>query len=167
MKNLFLLILALVISTSLAGLHFQDPININFKNNHAELNNNTFSLSAQNLTETFTRRYFIEEGNKINVYNIKGSIKFIGWDRDYIEVTVFKKANHHKCELDNVDIQVNYRDGLTIETINHANRSRVTVNYIIRIPQSVYIGEVLTKGKIRWKNISESMKKNSSYLVKR
>ncbi|MCK4694820.1 MAG: hypothetical protein KAT74_03615 [Candidatus Cloacimonetes bacterium] len=167
MKIIFLFIVILLICSSSAGLHFQDPININFKNNHAELNNNTFSLSAQNLTETFTNRYNIEEGNKINVYNIKGSIKFIGWDRDYVEVTAFKRANHHKCELDNVDIQVNYRDGLTIETINHANRSKVTVNYIIRIPRFIYIGEVLTKGKIRWKNISESMKKNSSYLVKR
>ena len=151
MKTLFLLIVTLL-AVNLTGLRCPELDTRNVSTNHKKRNVTSTSF-AEKSTEIFTSRYKIKKGNTINVYNFKGSIKLIGWNRDYVEIKAVKNAQGYRNDLEKIDILANSRNGLTIQTIDNTGNSKVIVNYTIRIPKSCIIGNIVTKGKISYKNL--------------
>lgn len=151
MKTIFLLIVTLL-AVNLTGLRCPEPDTGNVSTNYKKRNVTSASF-VEKSTEIFTNRYKIKKGNTINVYNFKGSIKLIGWDRNYVEVKAVKKAQGYGNDLDKIDILANSGNGLTIQTIDNMGNSKVIVNYTIKIPKFCVIGNIVTKGKISYKNL--------------
>ena len=115
-------------------------------------------------TEKFKQTIDIYDDIGINVHNTNGSIKITGWDKNYLEIYVIKKTNKSYCELKKVLIDINVEKGLTIKTRNHSDDPKVVVNYEIKVPEKVYIGDITTdKGKIIIKNVAGSL---STYKTK-
>jgi len=167
--KLMLIIFIVLCSLNLTGYN----INNNRQTSHHNMNNinndilNKRSLSTNYIntkTEKFKQTIDIYDDTAINVHNINGSIKITGWDKNYLEIYAIKKTNRSFCELKKVLIDVNVEQGLTINTRNNSDDPEVVVNYVIKVPDKVYIGDVTTDdGKIIIKNVAGSL---TTYKIK-
>ena len=171
MKTLkFVLIIFIVLcSFSLTGSNLNNYRQTSFRNikntNNDILNKRSLSANYINTkTERFKQTVDILDETAINVHNTNGSIKITGWDKNYLEVYAIKKTNKSCCELEKVHININVEKDLTIITRNHSDDPGVIVNYVIKVPDKVYIGDVTTnEGKIVIKNVAGSL---TTYKIK-
>jgi len=166
MKVLFI-VLVFLISLDLTAL--SKELSINSNNNITENLSNKISVIEN--TESYTRsvntNYAIRPDEKLNVYNLNGSIKFIGWDKDYVKITAVKKVFRNSCDLDCIQMTLNTFNGLIIETINISNDKRARIDYIINVPKNTIIGDILSNGKIQYENLPNKVLSNIRRLSNR
>ena len=118
--------------------------------------------ALSNAEEEFHQTYKVEADTEVEVKNINGDVHISGWDEDYVDVRALKRTKRGQRELDMVTIEVHIDDVMKIETV-HGKRSqdddtffkrvfggmgmsspKVTVEYTIRIPESVILGKANT-----------------------
>lgn len=125
------------------------------------------SFDHQVPAKTFSRGYFSDHQTEkiykilkvdgdisLNVHNTNGSINISGWKKDYIEVSAVKETHKRSRELEKVEIVFSENNGFTIVTKNLDDDTDVIVNYIIRIPRNVNMGDIFTdRGQVIITNI--------------
>ena len=91
----------------------------------------------------------IKPGSSLNVKNTRGNICIIRWDNDYVDITATKKSRHWKNALQYIDIIIYKQNGLNIETKYNAENLSASVDYLIKVPGNIQIGNVTTqKGRV-------------------
>jgi len=165
--KILMLVLVLLISLNLSAL-----ANVRSNNSHSNLTENTshkFSAfeNRKAYTKSINTNYSIKQGEKLNVYNLNGSIKFIGWNKQHIKITAIKKVFRNCCDLNDLQMILSTLNGLTIETINDSNDDRARIDYIINVPKNILIGEVYTRDNIKFKNLPNDILDNIRRLSNR
>jgi len=119
--------------------------------------------ALSNAEEEFHQTYRVKVNTEVEVKNINGDVHISGWDEDYVDVRALKRTKRDQSELDKVTIEVRIDDVMKIETVHKKHSQddddtffkrvfgnmglsspKVTVEYTIRIPQSVILGRVET-----------------------
>ena len=141
----------------------------NFNTNLTEHISNKISVmeNIETYTKSINTNYSIKPGEKLNVYNLNGSIKFIGWNKHYIKITAIKKVFKNCCDLNDIHLTLNTLNGLNIETINNSTDGRARIDYIINIPKSTIIGDIFTKRDIQYENLPNKVLDNIKRLSNR
>lgn len=165
--KILILLLVLLISLNLTAL-----ANVRLNNSNSNLTENiSHKFSTIENRKAFTKstntNYSIKQGEKLNVYNLNGSIKFIGWNKQYIKITAIKKVFKNCCDLNDLHMTLNTLNGLTIETINNSHDSRARIDYIINVPKNILFGEIFTRGNIKFKNLPNDILGNIRRLSNR
>ncbi|MCK5051867.1 MAG: hypothetical protein KAS53_09100 [Candidatus Cloacimonetes bacterium] len=165
--KILILVLVLLISLNLSAL-----ANVRLNNYNSNLTENIshkFSTieNEKAYTKSTNTNYLIKQGEKLNVYNLNGSIKFIGWNKHYIKITAIKKVFRNCCDLNDLHMTLNTLNGLSIETINNSNDSRARIDYIINVPRNILFGEIFTRGNIKVKNLPNDIIGNIRRLSNR
>lgn len=88
-------------------------------------------------TQDFRKTLEIDSGT-LEVYNANGSVEIRGWSKNVVDIQATKKTSHGQDELDKVDIVVTTKDGIVVRT-ERENNARVSVNFMIRVPQGVAV----------------------------
>ncbi len=158
--KILILVLVLLISLNLSAL-----ANVRLSNSNSKLSENTshkFSVigNRKAYTKSLSTNYSIKAGEKLNVYNLNGSIKFIGWNKQHIKITAIKKVFRNCCDLNDLNMILNTLNGLTIETINNSHDNRARIDYIINVPRNIVLGEIFTRGNIKFKNLPNDIVDN-------
>ena len=141
----------------------------NFNTNLTENISNKISVieDIRSYTKSLNTNYSIKPGEKLNVYNLNGSIKFIGWNKHYIRITAIKKVFKNCCDLNDINMTLNTLNGLNIETINNSTDDRARIDYIINIPRNTIIGDIFTKRNIQYENLPKKALDNIKRLSNR
>ena len=165
MRDLILLV-ALLLSSNLLALSQARPINSNsdFRENK---HNQISVLENKPYTKSTITNYAIKSDQKLNVYNLNGSIKVIGWNKNYVKITAIKQVFRKCCDLDDLHMMINTINGLTIETINNSDDNRARINYVINIPKNTSIGDIFTRGNIKFNNLPSDILNNTRRLSDR
>ncbi len=161
--KIFTLLIIIIISFNLTALS-----NVRSINRISKISNNISSkLSFMERNKPYTKNictnYTIKPGEKLSVYNVNGSIKFIGWSKDYIKITAIKKAYDNCNDLNDIHMTLCTLNGLNIETISMSKNCRARIDYVINVPKDTLFGEVYSKEKVEFKNLPKSTM--SSILV--
>jgi hypothetical protein len=93
-------------------------------------------------TEEFQKTYQLKKGDKINLKNINGSIKINGWENDYVDLQATKKTTKTSGDLDDVEIIIEEKNGLNIETKHHKRNPKVSVSYVLNVPMNVVLDNI-------------------------
>ena len=162
----------IIVMVFLICLNLTALANISSHNSNTNLTENIsykFSVMEKNkaYTKSINTNYSIKPGEKLNVYNLNGSIKFIGWNKHYIKITAIKKVFNNCCDLNDIHMTLNTINGLTIETINNSKDGQAKIDYIINIPKDILIGEIFTRGDIKFKNLPNDILSNIRRLSNR
>ena len=101
-----------------------------------------------------TRKTFeVNEDTGLIIDNINGSVKIIGWDKDFVDVLVTKKTNHGSEMLDKVDIVMTQKEDIIIETKHLIKNPKVTVSYELSVPKNLLLKSIQSSnGSIDIKN---------------
>lgn len=122
-------------------------------------------------TEPFTKvirtNYEIKPGEKLNISNLNGSIRFVGWSKDYVKITAIKKTFINSNDLSKIHMVVSTLNGLNIKTVNISNDMRAGIDYIINIPKNISIGDITTQGDVKFKNLTDNVINNIRRLSNR
>ncbi len=94
--------------------------------------------------ETFSQTYEVPNGAQLTVENANGSIVVRGWDGPVVDVQAEKKTTRGVDELEKVEIDVNTDEGITIRTMYLDKDAQVAVQYTIKVPGHVVVGQVET-----------------------
>lgn len=165
--KILILFLVILLSLNLSAL-----INIRSINSIPDLTeniSNKFSImeNSEPYTRSYNTNYAIKQGEKLNVYNLNGSITFIGWNKNYVNITAIKKVFRNSSDLNDVHMTLNTLNGLNIETVNISNDDRARIDYIISIPKTTLIGEILTRKNVKFKNFPNDILNNIRRLSNR
>ncbi len=166
MKVLILLLVFLV-SFNLIALSQIRPMNTNF--DFIENRHNQISVleNSKPFTKSTITNYVIKRNQELNVYNLNGSIKVIGWNKNYIKITAIKKVFRKCCDLDDLHMMLNTINGLTIETINNSDDNRAKIDYVINVPKDTIIGDMFTRKNIKFNNLPSNVLNNTRRLSDR
>ena len=165
--RVLILLLALLLSSNLLALSHIRPINSN--SDFRENKHNQISVLENNkpYTKSTITNYAIKSDQKLNVYNLNGSIKVIGWNKNYIKITANKKVFRKCCDLEDLHMTLSTINGLTIETINNSDDDRARIDYVINGPQNTLIGDIFTRGNIKFNNLPSNILNNTRRLSDR
>ena len=165
--RILILLLVFLVSFNLMALSQISQMNTNSD----FIENRRNQISVMENTKPFTKstitNYVIKRNQELNVYNLNGSIKGIGWDKNYIKITAIKKVFRKCCDLDDLHMMLNTINGLTIETINNSDDIRAKIDYVINVPKNTIIGDMFTSGKIKLNNLSSDIINNTRRLSDR
>ena len=161
------LLLAFLLCFNLLALSHVSPMNSN--SDFIENKPNQISVLENNkpYTKSTITNYVIKSDQKLNVYNLNGSIKVIGWNKNYIKITANKKVFRKCCDLEDLHMTLNTINGLTIETINNSDDDRARIDYVINVPQNTLIGDIFTRGNIKFNNLPSNILNNTRRLSDR
>ena len=165
--RVLLLLLVFLLSFNLMALSQISPMNTNSD----FIENRPNQISVIENTKPFTKstitNYVIKPDQELNVYNLNGSIKVIGWNKNYIKITATKKVFKKCCDLDDLHMMLNTINGLTIETINNSDDGHARIDYVINVPKNTLIGDIFTRGNIKLNNLSSDILNNTRRLSNR
>ncbi|MDA3813895.1 MAG: hypothetical protein PF570_06535, partial [Candidatus Cloacimonetes bacterium] len=85
----------------------------------------------------------------------------------YVKITAVKKVFRNICDLDCIHMTLNTLNGLVIETVNISKDNRARIDYIINVPKDTFIGDIFTKGNIRYENLPNKVLSNIRRLSNR
>ena len=161
------LLVVVLLSSNLLALSQVRPKNSN--SNFRENKPNQISILKNNkpYTKSTITNYAIKSDQKLNVYNLNGSIKVIGWNKNYIKITANKKVFRKCCDLKDLHMTLNTINGLTIETINNSDDDRARIDYIINVPKNTLIGDIFSRGNIKFINLPSNILNNTRRLSNR
>ena len=149
MKKIMLVILVLACFALVSGNSLKSN-RFTAKNFEAK-SNLGFGVTGESeaVVKKFFRKYLNPAGKVLNVFNKKGNIKVIGWDRDYAVVTATMMTKNPDAESPIVNVTTG--EDFTI-------RSECTVcwsiSYVIRVPKSMTLGNINTSdGRVIIKNL--------------
>ncbi len=142
----------IIVCISLSAKHFEASFN---KDIIDQINDNTTvkNISAQEsdtyAVEKFNKAVKIEPGSLINIENISGNIRITRWDKEFVEISAIKTSRRGKSSLQYIDISINNKKDLNIETKYNSENLSASVDYVIKIPENILIGKINTeKGKV-------------------
>ena len=165
--RVLILLLVFLLSFNLLALSQIRPMN----SNSDFIENRPYQISVMENNKPFTKstitNYVIKPDQELNVYNLNGSIKVIGWDKNYIKITAIKKVFRKCCDLDDLHMMLNTINGLTIETINNSDDDRAKIDYVINVPKDTLIGDMFTRGNIKFNNLPSVILNNTRRLSDR
>ena len=125
-------------------------------------------ISTLGKSEPFTStNYEIEPQEILNVYNHNGSVKIIGWNKDFVKITAIKKSFKRCCDLSRILMVLKTLQGLSIETVNTSDDQNAHIDYIINVPQNIVIGDIQSKSEVKFKNLPSSVVENFRRLATR
>jgi len=165
--RVLIVVLVVLVSLNLSALSQTRP-----RNSITKLRENIPNkISVMERDEPFTKvistNYEIKPGEKLNIYNLNGSIRFVGWNKNYVKITAVKKAFRNCCDLSDIHMVLSTLNGLNIKTVNISNDVRAGIDYTINLPKNTSIGDILTQGDVKFKNLSDSVVSNSRRLSNR
>ena len=165
--RVLIVVIVVLISINLTALAQVRPAHSN--SNLRENISNKISVMEKNepFTKVISTNYEIKPGEKLNIYNLNGSIKFVGWNKNYVKITAIKKAFINCCDLSDIHMVLSTLNGLNIKTVNISNDMRAGIDYIINIPKNTSIGDIITQGDVKFKNLPESVINNTRRLSNR
>lgn len=81
----------------------------------------------------------------LNIQNRNGSIKLVGWDKNYLHYTITKRSNWGEDELDLVDVKVSKNQhSVDFSVEKKENTARVSVEIECRVPANLITGALRT-----------------------
>ena len=86
------LLLMFLLSFNLMALSQIRPMNTNYDFIENRPNQISVLENSKPFTKSLITNYVIKPDQELNVYNLNGSIKVIGWDKNYIKITAIKKV---------------------------------------------------------------------------
>ena len=166
MRVLILLLVFLLSFNLLALSHFSS-----INSNSDFIENRSRQISVMEDNEPYTNftitNYVIKPDQELNVYNLNGSIKVIGWNKNFFKITAIKKVFRKCCDLEDLHMMLNTINGLTIETINNSDDGRARIDYVIFVPKNTIIGDVFTRENIKFNNLPSDILNNTRRLSDR
>lgn len=111
---------------------------------------------AAQAVESWTAHYPLAAGGRVAVTNVQGSLWVEGWDRDEVELTVWKSAESAEAPLAGVQIEVESQPGsFEAHTLYRGQSEQpVRVDYRLRVPRQVsWLGLRTVNGDIRVRNV--------------
>ena len=151
MKDL-IFILFIIVCINLSAEHFEAPFKkdvINQINDKTTEKNISAQESETYAVEKFNETVKIEPGSLINIENINGNIRITRWDKEFVEISAIMTSRRGKSSLQYIDILINNKKDLNIETRYNSKNLSASVDYVIKIPQNILIGKINTeKGKV-------------------
>ncbi|MEA2096975.1 MAG: hypothetical protein U9P73_09825 [Candidatus Cloacimonadota bacterium] len=165
--RVLILLLVFLLSFNLMALSHVNSMNSN--SDFIENTPNKISVLETNkpYTKSTITNYSIKSDQELNVYNLNGSVKFIGWNKHYIKITAIKKVFRKCCDLNDLHMMLNTINGLTIETINNSDDNRARIDYVINVPKNTLIGDIFSRGKIKLNNLPSDVINNTRRLSDR
>ncbi len=118
-------------------------------------------------TKSISTKYVIKSGEKLNIDNPNGSIKFVGWNKNYVKITAIKRVFINCCDLGKIHMVLSTLKGLNIKTVNVSNDAQARIDYIINIPKNTSIGDITSRGDIKFKNLPDYVVTNIQRLSNR
>lgn len=97
-------------------------------------------------TETMIKVLEVTPKTQLKVNNINGNISVEIWNESKVKVDIEKFTNFGRKELNKVDVQIEtVNDILTINSIVREPNTQVTVNYVIKVPTTIFVSSLKTK----------------------
>jgi len=102
--------------------------------------------SFANTEQVFQETYTLKAGGQFLLDNVNGSVQVEGWDRDEVEVVAVKTSQNDSPDVDRVQINVEAHPfEVDVHTLYpDGEGAGVAVEYHIRVPKSVLLGNVHT-----------------------
>jgi DUF4097 and DUF4098 domain-containing protein YvlB len=114
-------------------------------------------------TETFEETYPVIAGARLDVRNQNGSITIVAADGDSIVVRAVKHTNYGKSEFDKVQIEVTKGDPFTVVTKVVREPARVSIDYELRVPRSMFVRTAVTaNGSIKANGVKGTIELHTS-----
>jgi len=155
--RVLIVVLIVLISLNLTALAQVRSVNSN-TNLRENIPNQISAMEKEGpYTKSISANYVIKPGEKLNIYNLNGSIKFVGWNKDYVKITAIKKSFVNCCDLSEIHMVLSTLKGLNIKTVNISNDVRAGIDYIINIPRNTSIGDIVTQGDVKFRNLPNSV----------
>jgi hypothetical protein len=105
------------------------------------------------ITREFHDTFQPKKGANLNVDNTNGFIRIEEWDEDYVDISAVLKTRKEEDEFDKLQIEILAKDGCTVTTKLLEKNVRVTVNYTIKVPDTIMLNNIeTTNGKIHIEN---------------
>ncbi len=111
-------------------------INVNFGDNDED--------DGTVITRDFHDAFQPKKGANLNVYNTNGFVRIEEWDNDYIDINAVLKTRKEEDEFDKLQIEIFAKDGCTVTTKLLEKNVCVTVNYTIKVPDTVMLNNIET-----------------------
>lgn len=165
--RVLIVVIVVLISINLTALTQVLPARSN--TNLRENTTNKISVMEKNepFTKVISTNYQIKSGEKLNIYNLNGSIKFVGWDKNYVKIKAIKKVFKNSYDLSKIHMVLSTLKGLNIKTVNVSDDAKARIDYIINIPMNTSIGNVTSIGNIKFKNLPDYVVTNIRRLSNR
>jgi len=163
------LIIVLIVMVSLNITALSQARSVNSNTRLRENMPSKISVMEKNVpfTKSISTNYEIKSGEKLNIYNPNGSIKFVGWNKNYVKITAIKRVFVNCCDLSKIHMVLSTLKGLNIKTVNVSDDAQARIDYIINIPENTSIGNVTSRGDVKFKNLPDYVVTNIRRLSNR
>lgn len=105
------------------------------------------------ITREFHDTFQPKKGSNLNIDNTNGFIRIEEWNENYIDISTVLKTRKEEDEFDKLQIEILAKDGCTVTTKLLEKNVRVTVNYTIKVPDTVMLNNIeTTNGKVDIEN---------------
>ena len=165
--RVLIVVIVVLISINLTALAQILPVHSNTGLRESISNKISVMEKTEPFTKVISTNYEIKPGEKLNIYNLNGSIRFVGWNKKYVKITAIKKVFTNCCDLSDIHMVLSTLNGLNIKTVNISNDMRAGIDYIISIPKNTSIGDITTQGDVKFRNLSDSVINNTRRLSNR
>ena len=98
------------------------------------------SSDEKRITKEFHETFQPKRGCKLNVENWNGSVEIENWEEDYIDISAILETRRSEEEFDKIKIEV--LDNCTIKTKTLKKNPKVSVYYLIKVPDGVKINTI-------------------------
>jgi len=162
-----IIVLVILISVNLAALAQIRSVNPSTKLRENNPNKISMMEKDEPFTKTISTNFKIKPGEKLNIHNLNGSIKFVGWNKNYVKITAIKKVFRNCCDLSKIHMVLSTLQGLNIKTVNISDDVRARIDYVINIPMNTSIGNILSQGNVKFRNLPANVINNTRRLSNR
>jgi DUF4097 and DUF4098 domain-containing protein YvlB len=121
----------------------------------------TAAIPAKSETENVDRSFSAKSGGNLTIESDQGSIKVVTWGKQKVEVLVEKKAGKQK-QLDGFKANFNQKGNDIFVEGDGDRNNRVSVKFIIKVPQEFNLDLKTGGGSIEVSDISGEVKVNTS-----
>jgi DUF4097 and DUF4098 domain-containing protein YvlB len=121
----------------------------------------TAAIPAKSETENVDRSFSAKSGGNLTIESNQGSIKVVTWGKQKVEVLVEKKAGKQK-QLDGFKANFNQKGNDIFVEGDGDRNNRVSVKFIIKVPQEFNLDLKTGGGSIEVSDISGEVKVNTS-----
>jgi hypothetical protein len=119
------------------------------------------AIPAKSETENVDRSFSVKSGGNLTIESDQGSIKVVTWDKQKVEVLVEKKAGKQK-QLDSFKVNFDQKGKDIFVEGDSVRNNRVSVKFIIKVPQKFNLDLKTGGGSIEVADISGEVKVNTS-----
>jgi hypothetical protein len=119
------------------------------------------AIPAKSETENVSKSFSAESGGKLTIESDQGSIKVVTWAKQKVEVLVEKKAGKQR-QLDGFKVNFDQKGNDIFVEGDGVRNNRVSVKFIIKVPQKFNLDLKTGGGSIEVSDISGEVKVNTS-----